>query len=1121
MRKHDKNKKKKDNILTTNEISTVENNFAKSEIPLHLIFRSDIRLSKETKKSLVVALSAHFVKIFSLDKSGKKCKIFAQFHISQVVEITYSENEHTVIKTNKGSYGIIDQNNTLKFAQLLYRNVVLSYYKLNNVNYNYITANSSDRSNFPLIELDVSPSQKFQFCYSALCSLYSAPYHHEVVSYIHNQIIHNNPILNFTNIPIGVFSFDSSTKTIEKAFLEAIQLTSFFLGVYCENIKCSDLLKYFTSFFTEESGLKLVHIVNCHLNGNFKDLLKQIETISSSPVFYWNLNNNKKLDFKEFPRIIELTSEKLIFLGISDCEIKKNVAAAIFSALSDNPNAWYLEQLEIGNVSLIDESFLEFERFLKTINRKNSNKIFSLDISNNDNFECVLHLISNELPNLEKLNLSRNRFSHDSITKLRNYIKSSSKLNNLDLSNSIIQPDEIADIIEAFSSNSELSGITLCLNSLSLYSTQLLPIFRAFISGDTNSDKKWKSIFLESNELNKEDLLNLIALLKLFPNLEALSFSYNFDSSMNNISEELCCIKQLNSLKRLSIKGNSNKNLGMNIIPLLREINHFDAIDISGSNIGKVGLDAVFQLISGRIQRISLDNNNIDSIESLMSLLSAVKQNQNLISLKFPINDSFNYCINANKNKAALIQKIGEIQNDINQIIYQRRKIAISNDSINNSIFLLQLPFENEFENVNDNLGSLPKFVHNLRCQFHKAFKNDNRTVHTCVCDIFNIPIPFQKKDETWKELKNPERINIGEMFIYETDSMKYIIKENIEIDRLDENNLSDSKQIAMENYDYAKATKPETPIKTVKRSNDDYAQLERTAVKNRELKKSKIKSSRKTNDKYDYDYDSSSDYDKMIPSQKKKIYHSSSDDYSNKNYYHQKDKKKKQILKSSDEEIHHKRYVDTYDVSDSDSYEMKTKRKVSGYSSDYSDTRHRKNKSRRISLSESSSSNDEIWSHRKNINGKSFKKGKARLNHFDDLTSDSSDDSDQERIKRHRINGKQSNNIYNKSDYSPKKASPFKRKPENQRRFDDYSDSDEEILYYRNQSPQKRRQMIKQPAPPLELDNKSHKKKSPYDFDVFKNQASRKRKIERNPMLDGTPLDTYFGESKVPYDDF
>ncbi|OHT05728.1 hypothetical protein TRFO_26465 [Tritrichomonas foetus] len=1150
------------------EQSMIDKAFPDSELPVIFSFRSDIRYDKTTKTSCVVSVSPHFVKIFEQKKYGRKMKCFAEFHINDVLEISHSDKEFVLVKTKKSKFITTSYWHSLYFAQLLYRNCIVSFYKLGDVF--DIEVKSSHIEYFPDINLSISPSQRFQFCFNALCSKYEIPYRHDISRYIHHLILTNNPIIDFSQIPVSVFT----DKDILKPFVETLHITKYFSGICCENLKFPKLLQTFIPLFEEEGkGVQFIHLDGCHLEENFEQLLKKIEENGSCHVFYWNLNNNKKINFSNFPRIIELTFSNIVFLGLSNCEIDWQVAASIFSALADNPNVWGIEQLELAGVSFMNDSFLEFERFLKTLNKKKTNHLYSVDISYCDNLLNILQLFSKELPNLEILNVSRIFFKKEIIQELIEYIQNSKTLNTLDLSSSKIDPDSIADIIEAFSINSHLTGITLKLNNLELHHTNLLPIFRAFVSNKVEIDSKWKALHFDHNGMNQEDLLNLIPLLKLFKNLDTISLSNNFEENMENISEILCQISTITSLKKVYLAGTLSHQLKSAIVPFLREKNNFDVIDISGNEIGDSAFEVLTQVISKDIKDISFDDNDISSIELLSELSEAVKRNENLISIKFPIHDCIRlFSDKKGQEKELLIQKIGEIQVEIDeQISLHRRKLGLIND----------LPFIPE--------RTLLNLIHEMRFDFCQKFEKEKRCTHSCVCDEFNIPLPFQRRGEKSKECRNRKKIDIGEMIKYETESMKYIVEEDFVVDILERDGTmklieekstkSDEEETESEDQDLIERRKKiafaEEEQKKNKSKNNGYDSNDDSDLDSGDNNEENIKHKRKyikisLSDESDY-----SPKKKNAKSNRNIKYtkdYSSSNSQSSKNLKNQNDKKKKRKIVYSD--------------SDSDDF--------SSNSVNYEPPLPQKQK-KHIKIPTSSSSNDDDYhnhnnkhsspSKRQNVIKVEPKKPIKKNSHINrhlngyrnENDSDYSDDDDYHRRRQISLPKKRNQNMNNESsekipknnhhyynnndisdsDYNNSDEIELQRKPsrpirrntsnmsnmdsgdhyvrQSARRYNalprprdpvssDENDKapsyEESRKNYNKYSPKRKNEVKRLPAPPFEDEELRQRKNQNEEYEVFKRQEKKRRKIERNPILDGTPLDTFFGEGKVPYSD-
>ena len=748
--------------FTPKEMDKIEKEFPDHEKPLHYVFRSGLRYNKETQDAGIVAISPHFVKLFDQNRFGETPKLKGSFHILDVELIAFSEEEFILVKTRESNL-ICTARAAVRFAQLLYRNYSLSMNRLDD-KYD-LEVRCSNLDLFPDIDLYVSPSQKFQFAYFAFSSYYEQPYRHDVVRYMHSLICSTNPVIDLTRFPRGVFIDTDRIRPLVKT----LELVRYSLGICCEDMECPNLMDLLLPLQDEENGLRLVHLKNCGIETGFKAIKEKVEEDGSIHVGYWNLNGNPCSDFGYFARVIELTFSPVYFLGISYTDLDVKTLANIFNAMANNTYFWELKELQIAGLPIRDEAFDEFAAFLDRLNKKKQNRLESIDIGRVDgSIVDVFNLVIDQIPNLSVLAMPDNKIGGDLLGMLTSYIRESNVLRSLDISGSSLDPNSVAEVILAFEDNTDLTDVTLKLGRLDLNGTNLLPLFRAFLTGDKLSDQKWKGLNFDSNEMTSADLRNLIPLFEQFPNLSDLSLAGNFSRTtpgpfLGEVLTELVGLKQL---RKLNIAGDSTHKIGTDMTPMLSKLKldcQLTDLDISNNEIGDGAFAVVVQLVGRSLERISLDGNAIRSIDMLMDFCLAVKKNERMISVGFPANDGDAIArMGKGREREILEQRLGDIQISVaTYVTSHRRKRNLPNE----------LPFEPSKEVL--------EMLNNLSGDFAAKLKGQNLYQHTCFSDEFGIPMPFQKLGEASRDIQRRQQIPIGDLEVYETESMKWIVRED------------------------------------------------------------------------------------------------------------------------------------------------------------------------------------------------------------------------------------------------------------------------------------------------------------------------------------------------------
>lgn len=1102
--------------LSQKEITLINPYFPEFELPLHIAFHCDININSKVTKSAMIAVTPNMISAFKT-KIGSKISLIKSFFISDIrhlYHLPYSvrvefEKENLQVEINNSKAA------ALNFTQILYRNYTLCHYKLGEKYELEVSTKELDK--FPEINLDISPSQRFQFYFSSECAKCHVNYRHDICRYMHNLIITNNPVFDFSQIPTNAFIGPNSVLT---PLIKSIQATKYIRGICWENFSYPDLLNQLSPLFGIEEkseGIRMIHLVNCNLSGDLSKIIKSIDDYNERHacfISYWNLNNNPNLNFENFSRIIDLTLSKIKFLSISNCNINEKVAKEIFLALANNPYSFDIKHLEIGGVSMIGKSIKAFEKFLKVLNSRNENKINLLDISSCDNLSEVLQLVSNELPDLEIINISNNKFTDDDFLLLTKYITHSKKLREIDLSRTKISSEKVAEIIKTFSKNDQLQNVTLKLNELKLNSENLLPLFRAFLSQKESCDNKWHSIYLDSNGIDQEDILTLIPLFKRFSNLNTLSFSHNFnpdDENNKNIGSAIVKLLSIPSLKNLYLAGDKDHQLGSELNLFLQsKNNNLEKIDISGNKIRDSGFAEAIKLIkrSQFLKSISLNNNGMKVENSLNDLLAALKQSKKSPTVKFPL---FSNTKNDNDESSSDSSIGDQKQVEISEFFMkQRRKEGLTKE----------LPFEYDDSYADE-------FVNELSVEFEKNFEGQKRFTHSCVCMKIHLPLPFQRTTDTTTGMR--KEVNIGKLNVYQTDSMSYVVVEECPVGVKKDEKTEEGKKDKSKDKDKEKKDKDDNKKK---KNSDDEDEDEKKKEKKTKKKKysddddddekkkdKKIKKNKnkKSSDDYD-DSESESSKKKAKPKRRKNEYSDTDDEYDDYNRKRKKtldQKKTKKIYKISSDESESDQ-IDTRNIK----YKLHTavpansKRKVA--------VKGTKRPQRRQIQSEFDYEPDSDYEYdqenrnRRNrnhiIEQNRLKSKNQRKMQNDDYEDDEIDDRYDRpnrygRSKRYdeddeipgRKTKKRNINNYDDSESDP---DDYRRRITDVNDYDDDDDNEEDRYYLSN----KRRQ------PPPNFNDKNVRNNG-----RLKDQPVKRRVKESNPKLDGTFLDPYYKKKRVP----
>ena len=744
------------------EYECMEKAFPADQKPIHFAMRANIRYQKESRKTCAAALSSHFICLFSQEKVGEELDLWATVHISAIEMIAHKEGEFVLLKTADTNVTFTGDDTT-KFAQLVYRNYCLSY-SLNDPD-DVVEVRTDNMSLFPDIRLQTSPSQRFQFAYFATCSLNKVKFNQDVVRYIHSLLLSGNSIVDLSLLPVNLFGSSKSSDYLFPIF-NSLKLLRYISGICLSNTERPDVVKALVPVVSYCDNMRIVHFENCGVTDGLEELAHEVHKSESFSVSYWNLSKNKFTDFEAFPRLIDESTEPLLYINLNDCGISAENSARLFRALRHSDKIESLKYFYYaGNDLTSEDAIAEFGGFLKVA------KLETLDLSRySDGAEDVLRCLNQFRQPLKNLVLAESNYSTEAITQLLIFIKESETLRELDVSAMNLPPESIAGIIHAIVLNKSLRDMSLKLDNLDLHDDNLLPIFRAFL--DEEKLSKWRELSFNGNGMKYDDLKNLIPLFKRMRKLESISVSDNFNSDMYGIGMLLKDLLKIETLKKVCVAGGKSNHLGDELQPFLRALaKHPELVylDISKNAMGNHTIPYVIQILHDchKLEALMIDDNAFETTDKLDQLIDAVDGAKALISFGFPVTDS-----------VAMVSAMGDDDEEAKNIVIARLAEMQINaaKAINEHRLKKGLPGELPFD-VKPEIMELIKSISHITKK-RMAQNNEKMKIHSCVCEVFGLPLPFQKMGEVVTDGGPVVDVEIGDMKVYETESMGRIVKE-------------------------------------------------------------------------------------------------------------------------------------------------------------------------------------------------------------------------------------------------------------------------------------------------------------------------------------------------------
>ena len=562
--------------LTEIEKQTITSKMPQNDFPIQIMFKSDARFNKVTRPSSIVAMTSHFVKLFNKGKKGETI-CFGSFHISEVLLIASNNNEFCVVQTKQTNLTITAPE-CLEFAQLLYRNCILSY--------NYLTPQESVEvqatipSQFPQITVELSPSQTFQFAYFAACAEEDIPYNHEVVRYFHNLVLSKNCVLDISQLPLNL---NSSTKDLIP-IIASVKSMQFICGICCCEMNRPEALTAFAPLLATGSNIHIVHFEKCGIKQGLNLLLDQIRKNPQLKVQYWNLSNNPIMDLNLLPEILSYSQFPVYYVNLSYCGVMNSTTENLFKVFTSNKNFLELRHLYIAGIQITNLGARHaFEDYLKaTVSQQDQPcKLETLDVSGCSAADYFIDMIIKYHIPLKKLIIKNCQLNQQGIEKLTLLARGTSTIIDWNVSGTNLPPEELATLIMTIAQNGSLNDVSLRINSLGLTSGALLPLYREFLKSPLD---KWKAISLANNNMTVDDLNDISPLFVKMTHLEELSIAKNFKSA-TAIDRVLHKLLRIPKLKKLDL---SDSLLAEHLNSMLEKIpskETLESLDISGNTM--------------------------------------------------------------------------------------------------------------------------------------------------------------------------------------------------------------------------------------------------------------------------------------------------------------------------------------------------------------------------------------------------------------------------------------------------------------------------------------------------------------------------------------------------------
>lgn len=701
------------------------------QMKIHMALRVYYKSKNEkNKRSGAVALSEHYLIIFKKNIFGSY-RIVDKIHLFDIRGISTKRDDLFSIVTTITGYKIWSPV-AMKLVRNLMRNYILATLMMPpNFRFEF---QAHDASHFPPFRPSVSPSQQFQFAYNAYCSYYNATYYHEVVRFFHKQITSENGIFDLNLLPLRLLEFNLGNPVDLRAVFAALMFCQYTFGVCASDMCRPDILKAVASLLVSTPKMRLVSLSNCHIKTGASHIASAIAANKRFNVAYWDLSYNEIDDLYPFVRTFAKYPTPVFYLDLNYCGMNADIVNMLLQALNTNPNFKELKYLHIAGSEITKSAAKLLRSYLKKLSEKNSLFLRSLDLGKiQSGQEIIFDAIARYSPPLESFKFVGTHFKKSSFQSLIDFIENSTFLSVLDISNTNLSIKEIGQIIDLVSRNSNLTQVSLYMNSLKLNSDRLESLLKIL---DKSNPYKFSLLSFEDNGMNKADFRKLLTSLKKQLNMRSLYIGRNFNHNMTGIGKYLVELLSINSIEQISLQGCQSRYIGNELLPFFEALkgNHtVRTLDVSFNKIGDKGIKELASLLRSEttLCEIQFDGSAPESIDSIIDLFDTLIENGSINCAKFPSNDVYNLLEEASLNdRMKVMDELSAKQLKFNDAIQQTQ-----------ARFGLH-PFLSS-----KNIPELDDMLDDVTLTVHKRLVTAHPHIHSGITRLLGLPLPYSKED--------------------------------------------------------------------------------------------------------------------------------------------------------------------------------------------------------------------------------------------------------------------------------------------------------------------------------------------------------------------------------------
>ncbi|PRP81158.1 hypothetical protein PROFUN_01992 [Planoprotostelium fungivorum] len=607
---------------------------------------------KMQRRLLVVGMN----KILSITSSGKVAR---EGHYMDLVEVVSTASEpKNVTLVFKGFSIQFTSDVADDFIESIRNTYMINFHCVPEAN--QIKFNVEPSSRIRLVNpADDRPCGGFASMYKSMCAYYKIPVHTDLCWDMDNLKEHGKVLDNSTNWgTMGpAFTMDLSkymSASLEEPLRESdlppilhtLQYNLYFSSLVMRDCKLekkeviSGLSEVFRCNRVLE-GLTLSHVTSSKEN-----MLVLMEGLSNGRSFISHMDlSNTKIEERaalQLAKYLGNTTTRMQYIDLSATECGGRGLTAIFNALSENTRASQsLYYLSISRNSIGLEGSNAMKTWLKTESSSSLSVLLMSGMTNLVYKTVVEGLILSKAP-LQRLDLSGSKVTKgDDVSGLSEYVRTSTLLEELDLSSTHVQISTITSILTSVNDNLNID-LNLRDNNLSTHGATEIANVAYRISNIHSLD-------LSDNDLGDDGVADLALGLRNNNSIKKLYLNRNFKGKSKDRSRAVQTLIQLVTSDctiealHISAKPHSHSSLKQDLVPFVQSLEKNTTLcelGISGHQMGNTGAIALAKVLQINTQLTSIIwDENDTGFTGLMSVKYGLKMNKSIKYMPLPLID--------------------------------------------------------------------------------------------------------------------------------------------------------------------------------------------------------------------------------------------------------------------------------------------------------------------------------------------------------------------------------------------------------------------------------------------------------------------------------------------------